>query len=283
MLNPTLEESFNKAIELAQSAHHEFVSLEHILLALLENKLTKEILKGCGVNIKLLKSELEDFIKNEFDSEQSKDSKLPEAQNKPELTIAFQRVLQNAAIQVQSSGKNEVGIENILVAYFHETHSHALYFLKKSGLSQFDLINYISHGIEKDEDEEDFRADYSEDDDEDASETKELAIDGLPKEESDEGESTKGSPLKSFTINLNEQARNGELDPLVGREDVVGRAIQVLCRRTKNNPLFVGEPGVGKTAIAAGLAQRIVNNDVPEKLKLTTIYSLDMGALLAGT
>lgn len=268
MLDPLLETSLNRAVEIASESGHEFVSLEHILLSLLmNNEETKEILISCGVDLKSLKKALQNHLQDHC-------PKIPESERleskdwKPELTMAFHRLLQRSAIQVQSSGRQKVTSGHLLVALFHETESPARYFLEEQGLNQFDIINYISHGIAKIE---------SEDEDTDPNS---LALDGLPKESTP---NSKGSALKSFTVNLNEKARNGQVDPLIGRETLIERAVQILARRTKNNPLFIGEAGVGKTALADGLAQRIVDGSVPDLLKNSTIYSLDMGALLAGT
>lgn len=264
MLDPKLEDSLNQAVESAQKDGHEFVSLEHILLELVKkNQEAKEILKACGADLKTLTASLETHI-SETCPVVSKEDRQNTTDWKPELTLAFHRLLQRSAIQVQSAGRAKVSSGHILVAIFHEDESFARYILEKLGVSQFDVINYISHGIQK------YEAPESDE---------ELEIDGQPKDNS----KTKGSALKSFCVNLNEKVKKGLADPLIGREDVIERAIQVLSRRTKNNPLFVGEAGVGKTALADGLAQKVVSGEVPENLKGATIYSLDMGALLAGT
>ncbi|MEK7358574.1 MAG: ATP-dependent Clp protease ATP-binding subunit ClpA, partial [Bdellovibrionota bacterium] len=201
---------------------------------------------------------------------------------KPEFTLACHRLLQRAVIQVQSAGKDLVTTGNVLVAIFNEKDSHAVYFMEAQGVTQFDVINYISHGVSK-ADPTSMSGPISSSSSSSSAgpqDDRDMEIDGLPKDSSKQG---KQSPLKAFCVNLNERARQGKLDPMIGREDVIERSVQVLCRRTKNNPLLIGEPGVGKTAIADGLAQRIVAGDVPEALKGATIYSLDMGALLAGT
>ncbi len=270
MLNPKLEQSLNEAVQLAAMNHHEFVSLEHVLLALLDNPDAKDILANCGADITKLRVDLEDFLsQNAPKIDNAIIQKFPTW--KPELTIAFHRLLQRAAIQVQSAGKNEVTTGYVLVALFNERQSHAVYFLEKSGVQQFDIINYISHGVSPQ------RA-------------------GLPLQSPGDptGTGTQGAgavnpqqqpqtALEAFTVNLNEKAKQGKADPLIGRDDVINRAIQVLARRTKNNPLFIGEAGVGKTALADGLAQRIVEGRVPGNLKDAEIFSLDMGALIAGT
>ncbi len=265
MLNPKLEQSLNEAVRLAAMNHHEFVSLEHVLLALLDNPDANEILVNCGADIPRLRGELETFLTQHAPKiDNSVIQKFPTW--KPELTIAFHRLLQRAAIQVQSAGKSEVTTGYVLVALFNERQSHAVYFLEKYGVQQFDIINYISHGVVPNRS-------------------------GLPLQSPDDGTgNAQGSPnqqtqspLEAFTVNLNERVKQGKTDPLIGREDVISRAIQVLARRTKNNPLFIGEAGVGKTALADGLAQRIVDGNVPKNLREAEIFSLDMGALIAGT
>ncbi len=264
MLDPKLENSLNQAVESAQNNGHEFVSLEHILLALAQkNEEAREVLRACGADLQALIDALEQHIRETCPVIPQEDLQKT-AHWKPELTLAFHRLLQRSAIQVQSAGRKKVSSGHILVALYHEEDSFARYILEQLGVSQFDVINYISHGIQK----------Y-----ETSPPNEELDIDGHPKDSS----KSKGSALKSFCVNLNEKVQKGLTDPLIGRENVLERALQVLSRRTKNNPLFVGEAGVGKTALADGLAQRIVSGDVPENLKKATIYSLDMGALLAGT
>jgi ATP-dependent Clp protease ATP-binding subunit ClpA len=275
MLSTQLERILNLAAQYAKEHRHEFVSLEHILLSLTKDPEVIEILKACSADIPRLNRELENFLdqhcprvryqKAEGDDSYSTESAPPSTETwKPEFTLACHRLLQRAVIQVQSSGRDLVSTGHVLVALYNEKDSHAVFFLESQGVSQFDIINFISHGVAKTEKEEDV----------------ETEIDGLPK---DGSKAAKTSPLKSFTQNLNERARKNQIDPLIGREDVIERAIQVLCRRTKNNPLLIGEPGVGKTAIADGLALKIVAGEVPDLLKDAVIYSLDMGALLAGT
>lgn len=263
MLNPELEKSLNRAVELAQQGLYEFVSLEHVLLALTEDRECRGILQSCQVNLGRLRQTLNDFIVENCPrlEESERDEEW-----KPELTMAFHRILQRAAIQVQSAGRNEVTGGHLLVALFNEKDSYAVYFLEQEGLSQFAVINCLSHGssAERQTDEDD------------------LAIDGQPKE-LPPGSGEQGDPLALYTQNLVEKAREGQMDPLIGREDVVERMVQILSRRTKNNPLLIGEAGVGKTAMADGLAQKIHLGQVPDTLKQAEIFSLDMGSLLAGT
>tara|TARA_B100000749_G_C18450156_1_gene476108 strand:- start:15621 stop:17891 length:2271 start_codon:yes stop_codon:yes gene_type:complete len=266
VLDPKLEKVLNDSIAMAKKFGHEFVTLEHILFQLTDDSDVQEILTQCLVNIETLKKDLDSYLKDTY----SKSLEAPQeaslkADYNPELTLAFQRLLQRAAIQVQSSGQEKVKPANVLIAIFHEGDSHATYFLRKQGLEQFDVINYVSHGVGK------FGAESSTDSN---SEVKE-AQDPLTDPEKD--------PLEAFAENLNEKAKRGLIDPLIGRNLLLERTMQVLARRTKNNPLLVGEPGVGKTAIAGGLAQMIVDGEVPDTLKKAEVFALDMGSLLAGT
>lgn len=259
MLNKDLELTLNAAFREARTRRHEFMTVEHLLLALLDNPSAGEALNACGVNLSGLKTELLEFI----------DETTPvipdlEEERETQPTLGFQRVLQRAVFHVQSSGKNEVTGVNVLVAIFSEQESQAVYLLKKHDVSRLDIVNFISHGISKADDE---LGDDSDD----------------IHEEVQEVQNEEASKLDSFTTNLNAQAREGNIDPLIGRDSEVERTVQVLCRRKKNNPLLVGEAGVGKTAIAEGLAYRIVNEQVPEVIADAVVYSLDMGALLAGT
>ena len=278
MLDPKLEEAFNNAVMMAANQFHEYVSLEHVLLSLLDAAEAKEILSACGANVKTLSQNLSRHIK-EHAPVADKKIVSDDAEWRPELTVAFHRLIQRAAIQVQSSGRTKVTFGNILVSLFSERNAHAVYFLEQEGVKQLDIVNYISHGISKNE--------FSDEDGNFASiEAAPQSSPLIPEGDVDDepvDPKTKGSPLESFTENLNALAKAGEIDPLIGREEVIERTIQVLARRTKNNPLFIGESGVGKTALASGLAQRIVDGDVPDVIKNSTIYSLDMGALLAGT
>jgi ATP-dependent Clp protease ATP-binding subunit ClpA len=276
VLSSNLEKHLNQAAAFAKEHRHEFVSLEHVLLALTKDAEVVEIIKSCGGDVTALSKELETFLdqhcpriryqRAEGDDGFSESSALDNW--KPEFTLACHRLLQRSVIQVQSAGKDMVTTGNVLVALYNEKDSHAVYFLEQQGITQFDVINYISHGLSK------------VDNGGDTSDERDVEIDGLPKDASKQG---KQSPLSAYCVNLNERAKQDKMDPLIGREDVIERAVQVLCRRTKNNPLLIGEPGVGKTAIADGLAMRIVKGEVPANLEDAVIYSLDMGALLAGT
>lgn len=256
MLNPSLEKSLNRAVDMAKLERCEFVSLEHVLLALTEDREASEILRNCGADLMQLKDQLKEFIRASLPLVSKEESE--ESGWKPELTIAFHRVLQRAAIQVQSAGKEEVNSGHLLVALFHEPHSHAVSFLEEQGVSQFDVVNFVSHGVSK------------------------LPLEVRPSDEKSD-EKVKTSALNSYAVDLNAKARKGLIPPLIGREEVLERMVQILCRKTKNNPLLVGEAGVGKTAIAEGLAERIVSGKVPEPLKQTRVFSLDIGTLIAGT
>lgn len=290
MLSANLEKHLNMAATFAKEHRHEFVSLEHILLALIKDSEVAEIIKACGGDLSVLSGELETFLDQHcprvrYQRAEGDDS-LTESTSlenwKPEFTLACHRLLQRSVIQVQSSGKDMVTTANVLVALFNEKDSHAVYFLENQGISQFDVVNCLSHGLPQTQTRDSADAEAIDENSADGSarEARETDIDGLPK---DASKQAKQSPLKAFCINLNEKATAGRVDPLIGRDDVLERAVQVLSRRTKNNPLLIGEPGVGKTAIADGLAQRIVNGEVPDGLKAAVVYSLDMGALLAGT
>ncbi len=258
MLGKDLELTLNLAFKEAREKRHEFLTVEHLLLALLDNAAAVAILQACGANCQNLRQELIAFV-----DETTPLIVVNDAHRETQPTLGFQRVLQRAVFHVQSAGKEEVSGGNVLAALFSEQDSQAVYFLKKEGITRLDVINYMAHGIVKGED---------------TYEPEQPMI----QEEIAQDSSTK-SPLESYTINLNQQARAGRIDPLIGREDEVERTIQILCRRRKNNPLFVGEAGVGKTAIAEGLAKRIIEGNVPEAIKKYIIYSLDLGSLLAGT
>ncbi len=260
MLNKELESSLNSAFSRARDKRHEFMTVEHLLLALLENDAAREALQACQADIDALRSELDIFIDQTTPL-------IPENDETRETqpTLSFQRVLQRAVFHVQSSGRSEVTGANVLVAIFSEQESHAAYLLKKNDISRLDIVNFISHGITK----------ASSQGDEPGSSD---SFGGDTVEESNSDER-----LESFATNLNQLAKNGQIDPLIGREKELERTIQVLCRRRKNNPLLVGEAGVGKTAIAEGLAWRIVEGQVPEIIENSVIYSLDIGSLLAGT
>jgi len=260
----SLEEAIHRALEYASERRQEFATLEHLLLSLVDDKDASAVMRACGVNMDLLRKQLVQYIDDDLDALVV--SELEDVQP----TTGFQRVVQRALIHVQSSGREEVTGANVLVAIFAERESHAAFFLLEQDMTRFDAVNYISHGVAKQSDMSEARS--ARGIDEDAA-TVEAGEDGA--RESD--------VLDNFCINLNKKARDGKIDPLIGRAEEVNRTIQILCRRQKNNPLFVGEPGVGKTAIAEGLARRIINQDVPEVLYDATIFQLDMGALLAGT
>ncbi|MBO6783071.1 MAG: AAA family ATPase, partial [Alphaproteobacteria bacterium] len=262
MLSQNLEQSLHRALALANERHHEYATLEHLLLSLTEDQDAVAVLRACGVDIDHLRRDLSQYIDEELSSLIT--SRAEEA--KP--TAGFQRVLQRAAIHVQSSGREEVTGANVLVAIFSERESHAVYFLQQQEMTRLDAVNYISHGIAKVPGQESSRV-----------------VRGS-EEEGEDGETVvkKGQEaLGAYCVNLNQKAEDGDIDPLIGRNHEVERTIQILARRTKNNPLYVGDPGVGKTAIAEGLAKRIVEGEVPEVLANATIFALDMGALLAGT
>jgi len=262
MIAQELEVSLHMAFVEARQQRHEFITVEHLLMALLDNPSAAEVLRACSANIDELRKSLAQFIKENTPTVGGAD----EVDTQP--TLGFQRVIQRAIMHVQStgSGKKEVTGANVLVAIFGEKDSHAVYYLHQQGVTRLDVVNFIAHGIKKTDPPEQPKSN-----------------EGSGGEgEKEEGES-KGSPLDQFTQNLNQLAREGKIDPLIGRELEVERVIQILCRRRKNNPLLVGEAGVGKTAIAEGLAWRITQNEVPEILADAQVYSLDMGALLAGT
>ncbi|HEY5781542.1 MAG TPA: ATP-dependent Clp protease ATP-binding subunit ClpA [Lysobacter sp.] len=261
MFSKDLEYSIGQCYKRAREARHEYMTVEHLLLALLDNPSAEAVLKACGADLARLRSDLEQAIATSV-------SVLPEDVDRDtQPTLGFQRVLQRAVYHVQSSGKKEVTGANVLVAIFGEKDSHAVYFLNQQDVARLDVVNYISHGIAKHGAEESGSSHHEE---------------GEARGEGGEGEG-RSDALAEFAVNLNHLAREGKIDPLVGRADEVERTIQVLCRRRKNNPLYVGEAGVGKTAIAEGLAKRIVDGDVPEVLADATIYALDLGALVAGT
>jgi ATP-dependent Clp protease ATP-binding subunit ClpA len=262
MIAQELEVSLHMAFVEARQQRHEFITVEHLLMALLDNPSAAEVLRACSANIDDLRKSLTQFIKENTPTVGGAD----EVDTQP--TLGFQRVIQRAIMHVQStgSGKKEVTGANVLVAIFGEKDSHAVYYLHQQGVTRLDVVNFIAHGIKKSDPPEPAKSNESS-----GAET-----------EKEEGEG-KGSPLDQFTQNLNQLARDGKIDPLIGRELEVERVIQILCRRRKNNPLLVGEAGVGKTAIAEGLAWRITQAEVPEVLANATVYALDMGALLAGT
>ena len=261
MLSRNLEKSLHRALSQASERHHEYATLEHLLMALTEDQDAVAVLKACGVDIEKLTSDLKGYLDNELTN------LVVEGDEDPKPTASFQRVVQRAAIHVQSSGRQEVTGANVLVAMFSERESHAVYYLQEQDMTRFDAVNYISHGIAKVPGRSENRQVRGSD------------------EETQEEEETKTSSeaLDTYCVNLNKKAADGKIDPLIGREAEIERTIQVLCRRTKNNPLYVGDSGVGKTAIAEGLARRIYDGEVPDVLSDATIFALDMGALLAGT
>lgn len=263
MLSKELEMTLNLAFKEARDKRHEFMTVEHLLLALLDNIAASSVLRSCGADVERLKHDLRTFV----------DETTPvipghDVNRETQPTLGFQRVLQRAVFHVQSAGKEEVSGANVLAAIFSEQESQAIYFLKQENITRLDVVNYMSHGISKIEESRDH----------------EDPIDMDQQLESEASqESTGKSPLEAYAVNLNMMAKKGKIDPLVGREPEIERTIQVLCRRRKNNPLFVGEAGVGKTAIAEGLAKLIVEGNVPDALENCTVYALDLGSLLAGT
>src|SRR5258708_7638886 len=261
MLSRNLEKTLHRALAYANERRHEYATLEHLLLALTEDQDAVAVLRACTVDLEKLRRDLTSYVDNELTnlvSNHSEDAK---------PTASFQRVLQRAAIHVQSSGREEVTGANVLVAMFAERESHAVYFLQEQDMTRFDAVNYISHGIAKAPGRSETRR-----------------VQGSDEEERLEKPSKRShDALDAYCVNLNKKAKNGKIDPLIGREAEVERTIQILCRRSKNNPLYVGDPGVGKTAIAEGLARRIVQREVPDVLQNAQIFALDMGALLAGT
>ena len=264
MLSRTLEQTLHRALSYAKERRHEYATLEHLLLALTEDRDCIAVLRACSVEVDNLRTEVSGYLDEELDN------LVVDRDGDPKPTAGFQRVLQRAAIHVQSSGREEVTGANVLVAIFSERESHAVFFLQGQEMTRLDAVNYISHGIAKS-----------------AGHSEPRRVRGAEeRQENEGGESAKGKQaeaLQAYCVNLNEKADAGKIDPLIGRELEVERTIQILCRRTKNNPLYVGDPGVGKTAIAEGLARKIVEGGVPEVLAEATIYALDMGSLLAGT
>ncbi|HUN73485.1 MAG TPA: ATP-dependent Clp protease ATP-binding subunit ClpA [Steroidobacteraceae bacterium] len=256
MLSNELEYCLNDAFHQAREARHEYLTVEHLLLAIIDTPKVREILRACGADLAKLKQELKDHL------DQSTPRLEESEEREVQPTLGFQRVLQRAVFHVQSSGKKEVGVANVLVAIFSEKQSHAVYLLNRQHVARLDVVNYISHGLSK-------IAEEKTDKEESSAET----------ERDPEG----GSALEKYTTNLNRMAQEGRIDPLIGRKLEVERTIEILCRRRKNNPLYVGEAGVGKTAIAEGLARLIVEGKVPDVLSDCAIYALDMGALIAGT
>ncbi|MCJ2075736.1 ATP-dependent Clp protease ATP-binding subunit ClpA [Methylobacterium sp. E-016] len=264
----SLEQALHRALALAGERRHEYATLEHLLLALVDDQDAAAVMRACNVEIDTLKRNLVEYVDTELSNLTG------DGRQDAKPTAGFQRVIQRAVIHVQSSGREEVTGANVLVAIFAERESHAAYFLQEQDMTRYDAVNYISHGIAK-------RPGASE-----AKPVRGADDEGSNERPSDDGENRtkkKGDALDAYCVNLNKKARDGKVDPLIGRESEVQRTIQVLCRRQKNNPLLVGDPGVGKTAIAEGLARKIVQKEVPEVLADATVFSLDMGTLLAGT
>jgi ATP-dependent Clp protease ATP-binding subunit ClpA len=260
-----LEETLHRAVHFANERRHEYATLEHLLLSLIDDPDAANVMRACNVELVALKTALTLYVDNDLAALATADG------DDAKPTAGFQRVIQRAVIHVQSSGREEVTGANVLVAIFSERESHAAYFLQEQDMTRYDAVNFIAHGIAK-------KAG--------SAETRPAKAGGNPSpEDADDAAAVKsgGEALEAYCVDLNEKSRNGKIDPLIGRQAEVERSIQILCRRTKNNPLLVGEPGVGKTAIAEGLARKIVNHEVPAVLEGATIYSLDMGALLAGT
>ncbi len=256
MIAQELEVSLHMAFMDARQKRHELITVEHLLLAMIDNPTAADVLRSCGANLDGLRTELANYIEEHTPTVDGTD----EVDTQP--TLGFQRVIQRAILHVQSSGKKEVTGANVLVAIYGEKDSHAVFFLHQQGVTRLDVVNFISHGVAKVADTGSKRAET---------------------EQEAEGEAAPAGALENFTLNLNQAVLAGKIDPLIGREQELERVIQTLCRRRKNNPLLVGEAGVGKTAIAEGLARRIVEKNVPDVLANAVIYSLDMGALLAGT
>lgn len=258
-----LETTLHKALEAASARRHEYATLEHLLFALVDDEHASQVMTACGVDLGELKTTVAHYLDTELGALKV------HQQTDPSPTSGFQRVVQRAILHVQSSGRDEVTGANVLVALFSERESYAVYFLQQQDMSRLDAVSFISHGVGKGATAPEASAPKGAEDKEEKK----------PAEKGAKGESA----LKQFTVDLNEKAKNGKVDPLIGRGPEVDRTVQILCRRSKNNPLYVGDPGVGKTAIAEGLARKIVEGDVPDVLKPAVIYSLDMGALLAGT
>ncbi len=259
-----LEKTLHAAIDSARERRHEYATLEHLLLALIQDEDAAQVMNACGVDLDELGATVRQYIDGEYQSLQSADS------SEPQPTAGFQRVIQRAILHVQSSGKDTVTGANVLVALFSERDSYAVYFLQQQDMSRLDAVSFISHGIGKGGKQLESKPPQG-------------SEESQAEEKSADGKGGKETALDQFTVNLNKKAQDGKVDPLIGRGPEVDRTVQILCRRSKNNPLYVGDPGVGKTAIAEGLARKIVEGDVPEVLEDAVIYSLDMGALLAGT
>ncbi len=258
----SLEQSLHRALAIANERHHQYATLEHLLLSLIDDADAAAVMRACSVDLDKLRGSLVNYLETEFEN------LVTDGAEDAKPTAGFQRVIQRAVIHVQSSGREEVTGANVLVAIFAERESHAAYFLQEQDMTRYDAVNYISHGIAKRPG---------------ASESRPVRGTEEESESKSEDSKKKGDALEAYCVNLNKKARDGKIDPVIGREAEINRAIQILCRRQKNNPLFVGDAGVGKTAIAEGLAKRIVESEVPDVLSGATVFSLDMGTLLAGT
>jgi len=259
----SLEQSLHRALAIANERHHQYATLEHLLLSLIDDSDAAAVMRACSVDLDKLRTSLVNYLETEFEN------LVTDGADDAKPTAGFQRVIQRAVIHVQSSGREEVTGANVLIAIFAERESHAAYFLQEQDMTRYDAVNYISHGIAK-------RPGVSEP-------RQVRGVDEETETKGNEDSKKKGEALETYCVNLNKKARDGKIDPVIGRNSEINRAIQVLCRRQKNNPLFVGEAGVGKTAIAEGLAKRIVDSEVPDVLSAATVFSLDMGTLLAGT
>ncbi|HET6839552.1 MAG TPA: ATP-dependent Clp protease ATP-binding subunit ClpA, partial [Bradyrhizobium sp.] len=259
----SLEQSLHRALAIANERHHQYATLEHLLLSLIDDSDAAAVMRACSVDLDKLRTSLVNYLETEFEN------LVTDGGDDAKPTAGFQRVIQRAVIHVQSSGREEVTGANVLIAIFAERESHAAYFLQEQDMTRYDAVNYISHGIAK-------RPGVSE-----ARPVR--GVDEETETKGNEDSKKKGEALETYCVNLNKKARDGKIDPVIGRNSEINRAIQVLCRRQKTNPLFVGDAGVGKTAIAEGLAKRIVDSEVPEVLAAATVFSLDMGTLLAGT
>src|SRR5260221_1334883 len=261
----SLEQSLHRALAIANERHHQYATLEHLLLSLIDDSDAAAVMRACSVDLDKLRTSLVNYLETEFEN------LVTDGADDAKPTAGFQRVIQRAVIHVQSSGREEVTGANVLIAIFAERESHAAYFLQEQDMTRYDAVNYISHGIAK-------RAGMSE-----SRPVRGVDEDAATVEGRDSDSKKKADALEAYCVNLNEKAKKGRIDPLIGRGAEISRTIQILCRRQKNNPLLVGDPGVGKTAIAEGLAKRIVDKDMPEGLQNSTGFSLDMGTLLAGT
>ena len=260
-LSRSLEQALHHAIKLASDRHHEYATLEHLLLALMDDTDASQVMKACNVDMDALRKAVQKYVDEDLAT------LVMDTAEEAKPTTGFQRVVQRAVLHVQNSGRDEVTGANVLVALFTERESHAVYFLQEQNMNRLDAVSYISHGIAK-------RPGMSQP----------KPVRGSDEEEEGDKPSKQGTEaLEAYCVNLNEKAKSGKVDPLIGRAAEVERTIQILCRRQKNNPLFVGDPGVGKTAIAEGLARKIIRGEVPDVLRGCTIYALDMGSLIAGT